>query len=115
MFVARRQDNTIYGMWTVRQFPGQEELPDNEPEVLAGPVKLPPQNPAEQRIATDELERLDCVIDAAILPLVNQTKAEWIAWAGTNFPSLTAPERTRLGILFWVVSIGVRRSIRNGG
>lgn len=66
------------------------------------------------RKATDETERKAAVIDAQILPLVNQTKAEWITWAGANFPSLTAAEKTRLGILFWVVSVGVRRSIRNG-
>lgn len=114
MFVARRQDGTIYGMWTVRQFDGQEELPDDHPDVLAGPVKLPPQNPQEERVATDEIERVACKIDAQVLPLVNQTKAEWGTWAGANFPTLTGAERTRLGILFWVVSVGVRRSIRNG-
>jgi hypothetical protein len=69
----------------------------------------------QQRISTDEAERQACKIDAQVLPLVNQTKAEWITWAGTNFPTLTAAEKTRLGILFWVVSVGVRRSIRNGG
>lgn len=67
------------------------------------------------RIASDENERQACKLDAAIMPLVNMDKAGWIAWAGTNFPTLTASERNRLGQLFWVVSIGVRRSVRNGG
>ncbi len=35
MFVARRDDMTIYGCWTVRQFPGQEELPDDHPHIAA--------------------------------------------------------------------------------
>jgi len=66
----------------------------------------------QQRFATDNAERDACAFDSAIMALVNQTKAEWIAWAGTNFPTLTGPERNKLGQLFWVVAIGVRRSIR---
>lgn len=65
------------------------------------------------RMALDETERRAAAIDATIVPLINQSKAEWMTWAAANFPTLTAPERTRLGILFWVVSVGVRRSIRN--
>lgn len=72
------------------------------------------QSPAGVRKSTDESERQSCAVDPAILPLVNQTKAEWLTWAGNNFPSLTAAEKTRLGMLFWVVSVGVRRAIRAG-
>lgn len=113
-FVARRQDGTIYGIWVVRQFEGQEELPDNHPDVISGPVKLPPQTAGEIRVATDETERDDCRLDATIMNLVNQTRTEWRAWAGVNFPTLTAAEKTRLGDLFWVVSIGVRQRVRAG-
>ena len=35
MFIVRREDGTIYGLWTVRQWEGQEEKPDDDPEVLA--------------------------------------------------------------------------------
>lgn len=115
MYVSRRLDGAIYGMWTVRQFEGQEFLADDSSEVLAGPVSLPPQNAAEQRLADDETDRRACKNDVQVLPLVNMDKASWIGWAGTNFPTLTAAERTRLGVLFWVVSIAVRRAIRNGG
>ena len=66
------------------------------------------------RLVLDEQERSDCKLDATIMGLVDQTRAQWRTWAGTNFPTLTAPERTRLGDLFWVVSIGVRRVVRNG-
>jgi hypothetical protein len=60
----------------------------------------------------DGLEVSDCAVDPQVLPLIDQTKAEWIAWAGNNFPTLTAAERTRLGILFWVVAVGVRSKLR---
>lgn len=35
MFIARRGDNSIYGCWAVRQFPGQEEVPDDHPDLVA--------------------------------------------------------------------------------
>jgi hypothetical protein len=35
MFVSRKQDNSIYGCWTVKQHDGQEELADDHPEVVA--------------------------------------------------------------------------------
>ena len=34
MFVDRNT-GVIYGTWTVRQWPGQEELPDDHPDILA--------------------------------------------------------------------------------
>ena len=75
----------------------------------------PEESAALQRDAVDEQERSECKLDGPIMSLVNQTRAQWRTWAGTNFPTLTAPERTRLGDLFWVVSIGVRQRVRNGG
>lgn len=68
---------------------------------------------ASDRRGIDAQQVSDCQLDATIMNLVNQTRAEWRTWAGTNFPSLTAPERTKLGDLFWVVSLGVRRVVRN--
>ena len=77
------------------------------------------QTPAEvaaaTRLTTDESERADCKLDATIMNLVNQTRTDWRTWAGTNFPTLSTPEKTRLGDLFWVASVGVRRHVRNGG
>lgn len=35
MFIGRRQDGSIYGLWTVKQWDGQEELPDGAAEVVA--------------------------------------------------------------------------------
>jgi len=40
VFVGRRDDGSIYGIWTVRQWEGQEEMLAEDPEVLAGPVPL---------------------------------------------------------------------------
>ena len=34
-FVDRKADGSIYGLWTVRQWPGQEELPADHVEVVA--------------------------------------------------------------------------------
>jgi len=42
MFIGRRADTSIYGLWTVRQFPGQEELPDTHPDVVAFLAPKPP-------------------------------------------------------------------------
>lgn len=67
------------------------------------------------RKAADEAERAAAKLDASVIALVNQSRAEWVTWATTNFPSLTAPEKQRLGALFWIVSIGVRGQVRNGG
>lgn len=71
--------------------------------------------PAQVRVAADESERSECLLDATIMSLVNQTRTQWRTWAGTNFPTLTAPERTRLGDLFWVVAVGVRQRLRSNG
>lgn len=35
MFIGRNQDGSIYGLWTVRQWVGQEELADTNPDVVA--------------------------------------------------------------------------------
>lgn len=39
MFVARNPDGTIYGKWSVKQWDGQEELPDNHPELNPAPTQ----------------------------------------------------------------------------
>ena len=41
-FIGRRNDTSIYGLWTAQQFPGQEELPDNDAEVIAFRAPRPP-------------------------------------------------------------------------
>lgn len=83
----------------------------------AGNVPAPedPPIPPNPRLVLDEQERVACKGDATILSLINQTRAEWLTWAGANFTTLTVAERNRLGTLFWVVAVSVRRLLRNGG
>ena len=52
-FIGRRADNSIYGVWTVRQWAGQEELPDTHADVIA--FTLPP--PPRDRSNVDNLEK----------------------------------------------------------
>jgi hypothetical protein len=78
------------------------------------PLPADPTPSLDPRLVADETERQACAVDQTIMPLVNMDKAGWISWAGANFPTVTAAERTRLGNLFWVVAVGVRRSLRNG-
>ena len=35
MFVGRRDDRTIYGLWSVRKWDGQEKLADDHADVVA--------------------------------------------------------------------------------
>lgn len=52
MFVGRREDQTIYGAWTNRQWQGQEELPDDDSELLAFFASLvPTERTPEQKLA----------------------------------------------------------------
>lgn len=56
MFIGRRGDNSIFGCWTVQQFEGQEELPDNHPDVIAF---LNPPPPTQEQLAEQANARLD--------------------------------------------------------
>ena len=108
MFIGRRPDLTIYGLWTVRQWDGQEELADDHPDIIA--FLTPP--PPDPRLIEDESERAACKGDGTILALINQTRAEWLTWAGASFPTLTAPERARMGTICWMLAVAIRRLMR---
>lgn len=116
MFIGRRLDNSIYGCWTSRQpddadHPRQEEVADDHPDLLAF---LAPK-PADPRVVEDEVQREACKADATMLALINQTRAEWAAWAQsstTGFPSLTVAERTRMGVICWLLAVAIRRLMR---
>jgi hypothetical protein len=66
----------------------------------------------DPRIVADDAELNAGKLDGTILLLINQTRAEWLAWAGTSFPSLTNPERNRMGVICWILSLAVRNLIR---
>jgi hypothetical protein len=50
--------------------------------------------------------------DGTILALIDQTRAEWAAWAQSNFPTLTVAERTRMGVICWLLAVAIRRLMR---
>jgi hypothetical protein len=109
MFVARRQDGSIFGAWTVQQFQGQEELQDGAPELIA--FLNPPPDP---RLVLDAEERAAAKIDAALMTLVNSTPAQLQTFAQNNFSSLTVAERNRMAIILNIIAIAVRPLVRNG-
>ena len=53
MYVARR-NGEIYGLWTVKQSPGQEELSDSHPDILAFRAKA--EDDARKPSKMDTLE-----------------------------------------------------------
>ena len=68
--------------------------------------------PEALRIIADEEERVACKVDSTMLALINQTRAEWASWAQANFPSLTVAERTRMGVICWLLAVAIRRLMR---
>lgn len=63
MYVGRKEDGTIYGTWTVRQWEGQEELADDHADVVAFLNREVPEPTPEQKLAragltVDELKEL---------------------------------------------------------
>lgn len=107
MFVSRRGDGSIFGVWTVKQSAGQEELPDSHPDVVA--FMNPPPDP---RRAADETERAAAKLDAALMALVDSTPAQLQTFAQNNFPSLTVAERNRMGTILNILAVAVRPHVR---
>lgn len=63
MFIGRKEDNPIYGLWSVRQWDGPEELPDDDAEVVAFVNRPRPEPTPEQKLAAtgftvEELKQL---------------------------------------------------------
>ena len=114
MFIGRRLDGSIYGSWTCKQLedeyhPNVEEVSDDHPDLVKF---LAPKLP-DPRIVLDNIELKECKDDGPILTLINQTRSEWLAWAQSNFPTLTKAEQTRVGIICWLLSISIRKYLRN--
>ncbi len=57
-FVSRR-DGKICGVFVPRQYEGQEELPDDHPEVVAFQNPLPTQTELNKKADEDELRAID--------------------------------------------------------
>lgn len=90
----------------------QEEIDAQAAKEAAWVASQAARDAQAARIDADSAEVVSCAGDGAIMSLINQTRAEWQTWAGANFPTLTTAEKNRLGTLFWVVAVGVRRNLR---
>lgn len=64
------------------------------------------------RLATDEQEAADARTTAAIVTLLDATPAQRIAWAQANFPTLTAAEGARMGMLLNILAVAARQQVR---
>lgn len=89
MFIGRRIDRSIYGCWSVRQpddadHPGQEELADNHPEVIA--FLNPPLDPRITALDDSiKTQTLGATQPATVAQLKAMTLAEYSAWFDANF------------------------------
>jgi hypothetical protein len=58
MFIGRREDGTIYGLWSVQQWEGQEELADDHTDIVAFNTPSPRAEIASKRAAAlDALQK----------------------------------------------------------
>lgn len=72
MFIGRRNDSTIYGCWTVRQWSGQEELADDNPELVAFLAPKPPIDFSN----TDNIEKSLKALGLVMASWNNRTPAQ---------------------------------------
>lgn len=84
MFIGRKDDGTIYGMWTCRQWANQEELPDNDPAVVAF---LAPRAPIDQS-DLNNIEKRDKAILLCIAQVGGLTVAQIRAMFKAKYDSL---------------------------
>jgi len=65
-YVRRRADGTISEVFSVRQFEGQEAVPDDHPEVVA--IRTPVGPSARQQAVADAKAKLDAAVASAAVP-----------------------------------------------
>jgi len=70
MFIGRKPNGDIYGAWTVHQpddadHPGQKEVPDDDPDLLAFLAPKPPKD--ETDLNSNQKDIRAAVLAAAIL------------------------------------------------
>lgn len=107
MFVQRR-NGVVCGCYARAQIGiAEEQLPDNDPEVVAFLNPTP-----DPRFALDEQERAATKVDATIMALVNSTPAQLMIFARNNFPSLTLAEQNRIGLILNILAVAVRPHVR---
>lgn len=109
MFIGRRGDNSIYGLWTVRQWNGQEELPDTDPQVIAflASIQITPAEIARKQALDDSINT--ATIGAAQPATLSQLKGmaveEYLAWFDVNFDTAAK----LIALLKRIVLIIIRR------
>jgi hypothetical protein len=86
---ALRADGVLVGLFSVRQFDGQEEIAEDHPDVIAF------LNPTPTR---EQLELEQARQDVTVRALVNRTPAEVEQWVDENVTSL-AGARVALKII----------------
>jgi len=131
MFIGRNQDGSIYGMWTTKQWDGQEEMADDDPNLTFRPSPFHNWNGSAwvldqaakdaadalaARVAIDDAERLAAKVDAQILGDINMDAATVATtidalFAGAPF---TNGQRTYLKRLTRMAQIAARAKLRNG-
>lgn len=74
------------------------------------PAALETQAASRRTSDGDELQMTRA--DNATLQLLDMTAAQRVAWARNNFPSLTQPEQTKLGLLLTMVALALRPQVR---
>ena len=52
MFIARREDQSIYGAWLNRQWPDQEQIADDDTELVEFLSREIPQPTIEQKLSS---------------------------------------------------------------
>jgi hypothetical protein len=104
MFIGRNPDGTIYGLWTVRQWEGHEELPDNHPDVIAGPVRTAAQ-------LVEAARRQEIVADATRIDLAGRLKmataTQIHAYVDTNVTDI-ATARALLKRILLLIALDAR-------
>jgi len=64
-YVSRHADNTVYGIWSTEQFPGQEFLLDGHPDLVL-PIPIPASVSRAQGRAALHLASLLSTVEAII-------------------------------------------------
>ncbi len=105
MWIGRRPDTTIYGAWRVRQqddadHPGQEEVADDHPDVVAFTAPKPPTQ--------DQLDAAAAKAYAKLAALMTMTPAQVQAWVAANVTNL-AQAQDAIATLAIAVSVLARR------
>jgi hypothetical protein len=72
VFVGRREDGSIYGVWSVRQWEKQEELLQDDPEVVAFINRPKPGSRLSNGALADVLVSKGLLTPEEVVPKIDQ-------------------------------------------